>query len=97
MCAITRVATPAARVSGVARNERSRSMRAPWYWSRDTAGFVNLCDILELCSYNVMGAGTVVEALAHGSKEDYAVVLLDRKLPDESADDDLSKFASYRC
>ena len=47
----------------------------------------NLRDILELDGFHVSGAGSIREATKVGHWSDFAVVLLDRKLPDGSADD----------
>jgi PAS domain S-box-containing protein len=47
----------------------------------------NLCDILELDDHRVETAGSVAEVLARGNWSDVAAVLLDRKLPDGSAEE----------
>ena len=47
----------------------------------------NLRDILELDDYRVETAGTVAEALNRENWTDYAAILLDRKLPDGSAEE----------
>jgi two-component system sensor kinase FixL len=47
----------------------------------------NLCDILELDGHPVETAGTVAEVLARPSWDGIAAVLLDRKLPDGTAED----------
>lgn len=47
----------------------------------------NLCDILELDGYRVDGVGTVREALADRDWSSVAVVILDRRLPDGSAEE----------
>jgi PAS domain S-box-containing protein len=46
----------------------------------------NLCDILELDGHRVETAGTVAEVLARTDWSRFAAVLLDRKLPDGSAE-----------
>ncbi len=46
----------------------------------------NLCDILELDDHRVETAGTVAEVLARKDWSDMAAVLLDRKLPDGTAE-----------
>lgn len=46
----------------------------------------NLCDILELDDYRVETAGTVAEALNRDNWTVFAAILLDRKLPDGSAE-----------
>ena len=46
----------------------------------------NLCDILALDDHRVETAGTVAEVLARKDWSDVAAVLLDRKLPDGSAE-----------
>jgi FixJ family two-component response regulator len=47
----------------------------------------NLADILELDGYRVDMAGTVREVLDRTHWDDYAAVLLDRRLPDGSSED----------
>ncbi len=47
----------------------------------------NLSDILELDEYRVETAGTAAEALARRNWERLAAIILDRKLPDGSAED----------
>ncbi len=47
----------------------------------------NLCDILDMDGHKVETAGTVAEVLARRSWDGVAAVLLDRKLPDGTADD----------
>jgi signal transduction histidine kinase len=47
----------------------------------------NLCDILELDEYEVEIAGTVAEVLRRADWRDIDVVILDRRLPDGTADD----------
>jgi PAS domain S-box-containing protein len=51
----------------------------------DTRG--NLCDILELDDYKVETAGSVAEALGRKDWDRLAAVLLDRRLPDGTAED----------
>jgi signal transduction histidine kinase len=51
---------------------------------RDT--LANLQDILELDGYHVTGAGSFREAADRHSWADFAVILLDRRLPDGTAD-----------
>jgi len=57
----------------------------------DRDALSNLCDILELDGYDVVGAMSFQEALEHGDWSNYAVILLDRKLPDGTADDYLPR------
>ncbi|MCH8225748.1 MAG: response regulator [Chloroflexi bacterium] len=47
----------------------------------------NLCDILELDGYLVDVASTLKEALDRQSWSEYAAIILDRKLPDGTADE----------
>ncbi|HTK77307.1 MAG TPA: PAS domain S-box protein [Gemmataceae bacterium] len=47
----------------------------------------NLADILELDGWQVVAAGTVAAALDRDDWPSYAAVILDRRLPDGSADD----------
>lgn len=47
----------------------------------------NLCDILELDDYRVDTAGTATEALARSNWPGYAAIILDRKLPDGTAEE----------
>lgn len=47
----------------------------------------NLCDILELDGYRVDAVGTAREALADRDWSSVAMILLDRRLPDGSAED----------
>lgn len=56
---------------------------------RDTLS--NLQDILELDGFEVAGAASLRDANAQGDWSDYAVILLDRKLPDGTADDALPR------
>ncbi|HJT77839.1 MAG TPA: ATP-binding protein [Gemmataceae bacterium] len=51
----------------------------------------NLCDILELDAYRVETAGTIAEALRRDGWADYAAIILDRKLPDGTAEDVLPR------
>jgi DNA-binding NtrC family response regulator len=51
----------------------------------------NLQDILELDGFEVTGASSLREATAQDHWSDYAVILLDRKLPDGTADDALPR------
>jgi signal transduction histidine kinase len=46
----------------------------------------NLADILELDGYRVETAGTAHEALAHENWPEFSAILLDRKLPDSTAE-----------
>jgi PAS domain S-box-containing protein len=48
---------------------------------------VNLRDILELDGYDVEAAGTAAEALARDDWDRYGAVLLDRRLPDGTAEE----------
>ncbi|HEY1378713.1 MAG TPA: ATP-binding protein [Gemmataceae bacterium] len=52
----------------------------------DPDALANLRDILELDGYRVTGAGTLREAVAGRSWSDFDVILLDRRLPDGTAD-----------
>jgi len=52
----------------------------------------NLRDILELDGYHVETAGTAAEALTRTDWDRYGAVLLDRKLPDGTAEDLLPQF-----
>jgi len=52
----------------------------------DRDALANLCDILELDGHRVTGAGTLGEAIAGHNWSDFAVILLDRRLPDGTAD-----------
>ncbi|HQU46206.1 MAG TPA: ATP-binding protein [Pirellulales bacterium] len=47
----------------------------------------NLCDILELDGYRVDAVGTMREALSRRAWSDVAMVILDRRLPDGSAEE----------
>jgi DNA-binding response OmpR family regulator len=47
----------------------------------------NLCDILELDQHHVETAGTVAEVLARHDWARFDAVILDRKLPDGSAEE----------
>lgn len=53
----------------------------------DRDALANLSDILELDGYTVTGVGTFHEAVDLRNWNDYAVILMDRKLPDGLADD----------
>lgn len=48
---------------------------------------VNLCDILELDGYEFETAGTIADALARNDWGRYGAVILDRRLPDGTAED----------
>ncbi len=52
----------------------------------DLDALANLQDILELDGYRVTGVGTLKEATDRCSWSEFSVVLLDRRLPDGSAD-----------
>src|SRR5271166_2510 len=54
----------------------------------------NLCDILEMDGHHVETAGSVAEALDRDNWPQIAAVLLDRKLPDGSAEDLLPRLKS---
>jgi signal transduction histidine kinase len=47
----------------------------------------NLCDILELDNFHVETAGTVAEVLTRSDWDGISAILLDRRLPDGSAED----------
>jgi PAS domain S-box-containing protein len=47
----------------------------------------NLCDILELDGYRVATAGTVAETLGRSDWSAYLAIILDRKLPDGTAEE----------
>src|SRR4051794_12499964 len=47
----------------------------------------NLSDILELDDYRVSTAGTAAEALARNNWDQLSAIILDRKLPDGSAEE----------
>ena len=51
----------------------------------------NLCDILEMDDYPVDTAGTVRETLARNDWANYVAIIVDRKLPDGTADELLPK------
>lgn len=53
----------------------------------DKDALSNLQDILELDGFEVTGAGTLREAIDRRNWSDYALILLDRNLPDGTADD----------
>lgn len=46
----------------------------------------NLCDILELDGYQIDTAGTLKDALSRENWSDYSAIILDRRLPDGSAE-----------
>ena len=52
----------------------------------DRAALANLRDILEMDGHRVIGAGTLKEAVDGHAWADYSVILLDRRLPDGTAD-----------
>ncbi|QDV18954.1 C4-dicarboxylate transport sensor protein DctB [Gimesia panareensis] len=54
----------------------------------------NLCDILELDGYQVDTAGTLQNALARENWSDYSVIILDRRLPDGTAEEFLPRLRS---
>jgi PAS domain S-box-containing protein len=47
----------------------------------------NLCDILELDGFQVITAGTVREALRRDNWSEFSAIILDRKLPDGTAEE----------
>jgi PAS domain S-box-containing protein len=51
----------------------------------------NLCDILELDGFQIATAGSIAEALHRDKWSDYIAVLLDRRLPDGTAEDFLPR------
>src|SRR4051812_26419893 len=51
----------------------------------------NLCDILELDGHRVETASTAAEVLGRADWSRYAAILLDRKLPDASAEEFLPR------
>jgi PAS domain S-box-containing protein len=51
----------------------------------------NLCDILELDGFQVATAGSIAEALRRDNWPVYAAILLDRRLPDGTAEDFLPR------
>ncbi len=53
----------------------------------DKDALSNLQDILELDGFEVTGTGSLREAISRRDFSEYAVILLDRKLPDGRADD----------
>jgi len=57
----------------------------------DRDALSNLCDILELDAYDVVGAENFQDASNRGDWSNYAAILLDRKLPDGTADDFLPR------
>ena len=48
---------------------------------------LNLSDILELDAYRVETAGTAAEALARHNWPQFGAIILDRKLPDGTAEE----------
>lgn len=54
----------------------------------------NLCDILELDNYQVETAASVAELLRHSNWNDYFAILLDRRLPDGTAEQVLPRLRS---
>jgi signal transduction histidine kinase len=57
----------------------------------DRDALSNLCDILELDGHEVVGAETFREASERGDWSNYSAILLDRRLPDGTADDFLPR------
>ena len=53
---------------------------------------LNLCDILDLDGYQVEAVGTAAEALARNDLGRYGAIILDRRLPDGTAEDLLPRF-----
>lgn len=51
----------------------------------------NLCDILELDEYQVDTAGSLAELLRHANWSDYFALILDRRLPDGTAEEVLPR------
>src|SRR6516225_7278356 len=51
----------------------------------------NLCDILELDDHRVETAGSIAEALQRDNWADISAILLDRKLPDGTAEEILPR------
>lgn len=54
----------------------------------------NLCDILELDGYQIDTAGTLKDALSRENWSDYSVIILDRRLPDGTAEEFLPRLRS---
>lgn len=54
----------------------------------------NLCDILELDGHRVVGVGSISEARKQASERPYCIVILDRKLPDGTAEEFLPELKS---
>ncbi len=52
----------------------------------DEDTLANLCDILELDGYDVVAARSLQEAMSRGSWSDLDAIVLDRRLPDGTAD-----------
>jgi signal transduction histidine kinase len=57
----------------------------------DADARANLSDILELDGYQARTAGTFAEALARSDWEDYLAIVVDRRLPDGTADEFLPR------
>ena len=53
----------------------------------DADALANLHDILELDGFQVTGAGSIKAAMDRRNWSDFAVILLDRKLPDGTAEE----------
>lgn len=60
----------------------------------DTDTRRNLCDVLELDGYKVHAAASVAEMLAACQAEEFFAIVLDRKLPDGTADEVLPRLKS---
>ncbi len=56
----------------------------------------NLRDILELDDHRVETAGTAAEALGRGDWSTFSAILLDRRLPDATADELLPRLRGWR-
>lgn len=56
----------------------------------------NLCDILELDDFHVQTAGTCSEGLEQGHTEDFLAIILDRRLPDGTAEELLPRIKRVR-
>ena len=54
----------------------------------------NLCDILELDGYQIDTVGTLKDALSRENWSDYSVIILDRRLPDGTAEEFLPRLRS---
>ena len=57
----------------------------------DADARANLSDILALDGYQARTAGTFAQALARTDWDDYLAILLDRRLPDGTADEYLPR------